>query len=92
MYFICFLSPCYLLTEARERDLVQPDYEYGPITKPQCNTLKSFDQQVILKKTLERRQVNDVVAKIALQINAKLGGELWACKSVYVSVGKIHLL
>lgn len=44
-----------------------------------------FSIQVILKKTLERRQANDIVSKIALQINAKLGGELWACKSVYVS-------
>ena len=43
-----------------------------------------------MKKTLERRQVHDIVAKIALQINAKLGGELWACKSVYVSIGEKH--
>jgi aubergine-like protein len=40
--------------------------------------------QVILNKTLENeRKLTSVVHKIALQINCKLGGELWASVSPY---------
>ena len=45
-----------------------------------------LNKKVILTKTLERRQIVDIVSKIALQVNVKLGGELWACNKVYVSI------
>ena len=41
--------------------------------------------QVILAKTLERGQ-SSVLRNIGLQINAKMGGELWGIKCPYVSV------
>lgn len=54
--------------------------KYYQISKPILN------KKVILTKTLERRQIVDIVSKIALQVNVKLGGELWACNKVYVSI------
>ena len=38
--------------------------------------------QVIVQKTISNdKKLVSVVQKIALQINAKLGGELWGCQT-----------
>jgi len=46
-----------------------------------CNTDLPVASQVICAKTISNeKKVQSVVQKIALQINCKLGGELWGCK------------
>jgi len=50
--------------------------------KKLCYIEKPVASQVILAKTLSKddRKLNAVVQKVALQINCKLGGELWGVK------------
>jgi aubergine-like protein len=46
-----------------------------------CNTDLPIASQVICSKTISNeKKVQSVVQKIILQINCKLGGELWGCK------------
>lgn len=45
-----------------------------------------FVLQVINGKTLDPKKARSVVLKVALQINCKLGGELWGVKIPLVSV------
>ena len=49
-----------------------------------CSFLYS---QVIVQKTISNeRKLTSVVQKVILQINAKLGGELWGCQPNVKSV------
>ena len=49
--------------------------------KKLCCVEKPVPSQVINLKTISNeKKVNSVVQKVALQINCKLGGELWGCE------------
>lgn len=49
--------------------------------KKLCCVEKPVASQVINFKTISNeKKVSSVVQKVALQINCKLGGELWGCK------------
>jgi len=78
------------------KKIIQPDVQLIVAVVPQvksdryaaikklCCVEKPVASQVVCLKTIsnEKRLVS-VVQKIALQINVKLGGELWACESPY---------
>jgi aubergine-like protein len=49
--------------------------------KKLCNIERPIPSQVVMQKTLSNeKRIQAVVQKIALQMNAKLGGELWGLK------------
>lgn len=58
------------------------DDRYSAI-KRLCYSERPHANQVIMAKTMQRRNAYDIVSNIAMQINCKLGGELWACKGPY---------
>jgi len=62
------------------------DDRYNAIKKLCCAEMP-VPSQVILAKTLTGTKLRSVTQKIVLQINCKLGGELWAVKIPSVSVG-----
>ena len=52
--------------------------------KKLCCVEKPVASQVINYKTIaNEKKVSSVVQKVALQINCKLGGELWACSTPF---------
>jgi aubergine-like protein len=54
--------------------------------KRQCLVETSMPSQVILAKTLAKdKQLRSIMQKVALQINCKLGGALWALTIPLVS-------
>ena len=56
------------------------DDRYAAVKKL-CCVEKPVPSQVINLKTISNeKKVNSVVQKVALQINCKLGGELWGCE------------
>ncbi|XP_023340346.1 protein argonaute-3 isoform X2 [Eurytemora carolleeae] len=58
---------------------LQREDRYGALKKF-CNVDCPIPSQVIVAKTIsDERKVTSVVQKILLQINCKLGGELWGC-------------
>lgn len=59
---------------------MQREDRYAAIKKL-CNSELPIPSQVVCSKTISNeKKVNSVVQKIALQINCKLGGELWGAK------------
>ena len=74
-------SPIHRLQHPQQRS-----DRYASVKKLCCIDMP-VASQVILQKTLSnpKRQVS-VVQKVALQINCKLGGQLWGIKSNYPNV------
>merc|ERR1712200_204416 len=59
---------------------MQREDRYAAIKKL-CNSELPIPSQVVCSKTISNeKKVNSVVQKVALQINCKLGGELWGVK------------
>ncbi len=55
--------------------------------KNRCVVESHIPSQVILAKTLAKeKQLRSIMQKIALQINCKLGGAIWALKIPLVSL------
>ena len=59
-------------------------YRYGAI-KSECFVRYGVNNQVVLAKTLQRKGADSIIQSIAIQINAKLGGQPWASKELFVS-------
>jgi len=54
--------------------------------KKLCCVESPVPSQVIVAKKLKDKQIRSITQKIALQINCKLGGELWSVTIPTVSV------
>ena len=61
----------------------QKSDRYAAIKKLCCLEMPCPSQVVCLKTINNEKRLNAVAQKIALQINCKLGGELWACKTPF---------
>jgi len=61
------------------------DDRYNAIKKLCCVECP-VPSQVIIAKTIDPKKLRSVTQKIALQINVKLGGELWSVNIPTVSV------
>lgn len=61
----------------------QKSDRYAAIKKLCCLEMPVPSQVVCLKTINNEKRLNAVAQKIALQINCKLGGELWACKTPF---------
>lgn len=58
---------------------MQREDRYSAIKKL-CNTEMPIPSQVVCVKTIsDEKKVNSVVQKVILQMNCKMGGELWGC-------------
>lgn len=58
--------------------------KYNAVKKLLCAE-KPCPSQMIIARTLQGNKLNSVIQKVALQINAKLGGELWRLSIPLVS-------
>ena len=75
----------------------QKSDRYAAIKKFCCLEMPVPSQVVCLKTINNDKRLNAVAQKIALQINCKLGGELWACKTPFkhlmvVGIGNFILI
>lgn len=61
----------------------QKSDRYAAIKKFCCLEMPVPSQVVCVKTINNEKRLNAVAQKIALQINCKLGGELWACKTPF---------
>ena len=57
-------------------------FSYGAI-KRLAYSEKPHANQVVNTTTLQKNNKRDILQKILMQINCKLGGELWAVKGMY---------
>ena len=68
------------------------DDRYSAVKKL-CCVEKPVPSQVINFKTISNeKKVSSVVQKVALQINCKLGGELWGCSIPSDKIGNVMVL
>ena len=56
---------------------------YAAIKKLCCVEMPVASQVINLKTISNDKRLTSVVQKVALQINCKLGGELWACTTPF---------
>ena len=60
--------------------------KYNAVKKLLCSERPCPSQMIVTKTVSDERKLRSVVQKISLQINAKLGGELWHLAIPLVSV------
>ncbi len=61
----------------------QKSDRYAAIKKLCCIEKPVASQVIVLKTISNEKRLSAVAQKVALQINCKLGGELWACQTPY---------
>ncbi len=56
---------------------------YASIKKLCCIEKPVASQVIVVKNISNEKKVNSVAQKVILQMNCKLGGELWACQTPF---------